>query len=164
MKLKTLKDLRIFGRSMGKTGQDNSWVFTQELKQEAIKHIKSALDFRAESWIMDFFNITDQDLKDNSPQVSSKRELKGRSPKIKDTPESEQQVGSHNLQTSGTCNSLGREMVLNNDAECKELGLTNGTCKCGHGTRSHIVGRGSEIDSKCYAKIYCKCKKFEVLK
>lgn len=34
-------------------------------------------------------------------------------------------------------------------------------CKCGHGTKSHIVGRGYGLDSKCRAKIQCTCKKFE---
>ena len=42
--LKTLKDLRVFGRSMGKTGQDNSWVFTEELKAEAVKEFVNVDD------------------------------------------------------------------------------------------------------------------------
>jgi hypothetical protein len=38
--LKTLKDLLCFGREIGKSGTDNSMIFTKDLRQESIKWIK----------------------------------------------------------------------------------------------------------------------------
>lgn len=68
MKLKTLKDMRIFGKSMGKTGQDNSWIFTQNLKEEAIKWVKTLQTYDNEKkesllFIKHFFNLIEEDLK-----------------------------------------------------------------------------------------------------
>ena len=88
-KLKTLKDMRNFGRSQGKTGQDPSWIFTAELKEEAIKWVNDLMeekkrcvpvgekednmgfwyiqDIRAD-WIKHFFNLTEEDLKEKEDE------------------------------------------------------------------------------------------------
>lgn len=87
--LKTLKDLRVFPRSMGKSGQENSVVITAELRKEAVEWVKnylagieyhdkmalekaisfedsrilnSLLETRID-WIKHFFNLTEEDLK-----------------------------------------------------------------------------------------------------
>jgi hypothetical protein len=70
--LKTLKDMRIFGRSMGKSGQDNSWIFTENLKAEAVKWFKmfkanievgASMDYGVFDFIPKFFNLSEGDLK-----------------------------------------------------------------------------------------------------
>ena len=67
--LKTLKDLHLKYKIKVFTYSDRFMCvgaeqFSNELKQEAIKHIKSGkMVERAKFWVIDFFNITEEDLK-----------------------------------------------------------------------------------------------------
>jgi len=70
MKLKTLKDLKKWKAKHGvRDGQP--YVFYTQLRKEAIKWVKKpsvleppeAAKWRASTWIINFFNLTEDDLK-----------------------------------------------------------------------------------------------------
>ncbi|HDK42492.1 MAG TPA: hypothetical protein ENG87_03875 [Candidatus Pacearchaeota archaeon] len=65
MKLKNLKDLE---EERYYKGSPDTRIYSWRLKQEAIKWVEHlhnrAMDFRGvEDWIINFFNITEEDLK-----------------------------------------------------------------------------------------------------
>lgn len=72
MELKTLKDLRYWkykkfkGYFNGKKAEVQSredWILSKDLKQEAIKWAKKWAGYDRQVVLMEFFNLTEEDLK-----------------------------------------------------------------------------------------------------
>ena len=70
MKLKTLKDLKIFDEDKSKVAMEYNYMIREELKAEAVNWVKN-IDINKSAdycdgmmdFIMEFFNITEEDLK-----------------------------------------------------------------------------------------------------